>query len=331
MEMRYKYLIGISVLCLGLMGCNNQGTNSATTESQPERVSPEFSGDSAFSYVAVQCDFGPRTMNSEAHERCCEYLVDKFREFGADVSIQEGKSKLFNGTPIDIKNVIAVFNKDCDRRIIISSHWDSRPWADNEDDESLHDTPIDGANDGASGVGILLEIARQIQMKNPGIGVELICWDAEDSGDHGDGNTDSWCLGSQYWAANHSVEGFRYEFGILLDMVGGKDTYFRKETYSNYYAQNLVNKVWGTAQSLGYGKYFINEEGGAVTDDHVQLIKAGISCIDIIGSSKDGTTFPDTWHTLRDNVSNIDKDILGAVGQTVMEIIYTADSSAKVG
>ncbi|MCQ2095980.1 MAG: M28 family peptidase [Bacteroidaceae bacterium] len=313
----------VSALCLGLIGCNGKSGNAQqTNDSQAERVSPEFSGDSALGYVAAQCEFGPRTMNSEAHDRCCEYLTAKFRQFGAEVTVQEGKAELFDGTPVDIKNIIAVFNKDSKKRIIISSHWDSRPWADNEDDESLHDTPIDGANDGASGVGILLEIARQIQMKTPAIGVELICWDAEDSGSHGESSTNSWCLGSQFWAMNHSVEGFRYEFGILLDMVGGKDTYFRRETYSNYYAPNLVNSVWGTAQSLGYGKYFLNEDGGAVTDDHVPLIKSGISCIDIIGSNKDGSTFPDTWHTLQDNINNIDKEVLTAVGQTVLEMVY---------
>lgn len=318
---RFLFLWTIAIVVL--VGCKNGSDNGNTNNKGNQQVSPEFNADSAFAYVAEQCEFGPRTMNSDAHEKCAEYLVDKFTQFGGKVSVQEAESKLYDSTAITMKNIICVFNDSCPGRIQISSHWDSRPWADNEEDESLHNTPIDGANDGASGVGILLEIARQIQMKNPGIGIELVCWDAEDSGAHGDDMSDSWCLGSQYWAGNHGVEGFKYLFGILLDMVGGKDTYFRKEANSLHYAPAYVDRVWQVAQQLGYGKYFKNESNGSVIDDHLQVIKSGIPCIDIIGSDENGQGFPKTWHTTQDNINNIDKATLKAVGQTVMETIYT--------
>ncbi len=318
----FIYIFGCMAISLMIGGCKNNQPSVAEDNITEEPASPSFSADSAYNYVAAQCNFGPRTMNSEAHEKCAEWLVGKFRQFGANVTLQEAPSKLYDGTPISIKNIIAVFNDSCDGRIQISSHWDSRPWADNDNDENYHNTPIDGANDGASGVGILIELARQIQLKNPGIGIELVCWDAEDAGSHGIDATNSWCIGSQYWAANHTVDGFRYVYGILLDMVGGKNTYFRKESASMYYAPTIVDKVWSTAQRLGYGKYFLNEDGGSITDDHIQVNKSGIPCIDIIGSNANGSGFPDTWHTMDDNIKNIDKDVLKAVGQTLMEIIY---------
>lgn len=317
------FVLYASFLLICLCSCGNKSNSQSNdTISVAQPTSPIFCEDSAYAYVATQCSFGPRTMNSKAHEQCAQWLVNKFEQFGANVSVQEAESHLYDGTPITMKNIIAVFNDSCEGRIQISSHWDSRPWADNDDNQSYHNTPIDGANDGASGVGVLLEIARQIQLKNPEIGVELICWDAEDSGDHGSENENSWCLGSQYWATNHSVNGFRYLFGILLDMVGGKDSYFRKEQISMYYAPGVVDNVWSTAQKLGYGKYFLNENGNPITDDHIQVNKSGIPCIDIIGSNHDGSSFPDTWHTMNDNIQNIDKNVLNAVGQTLMEIIW---------
>lgn len=324
-QMKTIRTIAASLLLPLLAGCNGNAVNNTSSAEADEetttRISPEFSSDSAFHYVAQQCSFGPRTMNSEAHEQCAQYLVNKFRQFGANVDVQEGPGKLSDGTPITIKNIRAVYNDSCQGRVIISSHWDSRPWADNDADEANHKTPIDGANDGASGVGILLEIARQIQIKNPGIGIELICWDAEDSGTSG--SESSWCLGSQYWAANHTQSGFRYLFGILLDMVGGRNSEFRLEEHSKNNAPSVLTKIWTTGQNLGYGKYFKSMDIGGVIDDHLQMMNSGIPSVDIIGCDPSGSTFPSTWHTIDDNISNIDKDVLKAVGQTVLEIVYT--------
>ena len=319
-----KNIVFVIVLITFFSACknNNSPANDYT------QLSPNFCADSAYSYIDAQCAFGPRTIGSEAHNRCAEYLVNKFTQFGAKTSVQEGTATMYDGTNIKIQNIIAVFNDTCPGRILISSHWDSRPWADNDSNEQLHHTPIDGANDGASGVGVMLELARMIQANNPNIGVEFICWDAEDCGTPqwarqiGTDDSKTWCLGSQYWATNHSVDGFRYLYGILLDMVGGRGSVFYKENLSIHYAPGIVDKVWSLATLLGYGQYFLNQEGGAVTDDHLQVNQSGIPCIDVISSSRDGSTFINTWHTVNDNVQNIDRDVLKAVGQTMAEVIY---------
>lgn len=318
-----------------LAACGGGQKTPVFTEDYVQQ-SPEFCEDSAYSYVAAQCAFGPRTMNSEAHEQCGTWIAEKFTSFGAEVTDQYADEKLGDGTKIRLRNIIASYNPDATARIMISSHWDSRPWADNEDDESLHQQPIDGANDGASGVGVMLEIARLLQADltqhgdsallnlNPNIGIDLICWDAEDAGLHD--NNDSWCIGSQHWSGNHHKEGYTAKYGILLDMVGGNNTVFNKEGYSVRCAPDIVNRVWSMGHKLGYGKYFVytpNNEIGFVTDDHVPVNRCGIPCIDILGNDADEGSFPTTWHTLSDNIQNINKQTLKAVGQTVLEIIYT--------
>lgn len=324
-----KQLSYILSLIIMLLACNN---SAKSVETVKETKVPEFNSDRAYGFVAAQCSYGPRVMNSAAHDSCAQYIVDTFRSFGLDVTVQEGDGKLYDGTSVKMQNIIASYNSGIVPRIIICSHWDSRPWADNDSDVNMHHTPIDGANDGASGVGVMMEIARLIQNDTLNIGIDFICFDAEDCGtpqwevQDGD-NSDTWCLGSQYWAnevigdSSSCISNYRY--GILLDMVGGNECVFQKEQYSLYYAPNVVNKVWATANRLGFGNYFKSEEGGAVTDDHVQVNRTGIRCIDIIASdSKTKMNFPDTWHTMNDNVSNINKQTLKAVGQTLLDVIY---------
>ncbi len=314
---------------MALLSCN--GNSNKQTTAEVEQVSPEFNADSAYSYIAEQCALGPRVMNSAAHDSCALYIARKFEQYGATVTNQDAEGKLYDGTKIQMRNIIASYNLDNPSRIIICSHWDSRPWADNDADEQYHHTPIDGANDGASSVGVMMEIARQIQMKTPGIGIDFICFDAEDCGTpqwaekEGEPTSSTWCLGSQYWAGKHHVDGYNARYGILLDMVGGSDCVFEKEMYSMYYAPNIVDKVWSKAQRLGYGELFKNNNGGAVTDDHVQVNQSGIPCIDIIARDKNDDSFCKTWHTINDNISNINKQTLKAVGQTVMEVIYTEE------
>jgi len=321
------FLITISLL---LVNCG-RGTKTADALAY-ESQAPSFCEDSAYSYVEKQCSYGPRTMNSEAHDKCGDWIADKFRSFGAEVTEQSADGKLYDGTTIKMRNIIASMNPSADVRVIVSGHWDSRPWADNDDKEANYHTPIDGANDGASSVGVMLEIARQIAQQGDTcslkVGIDFICWDAEDCGTpkFADDNTtdyaNTWCLGSQYWADNHHKEGYRARWGLNLDMVGGANSQFKKESYSNYYARNYVDRIWTTAARLGYSNYFIDEDGGGVTDDHVQMIKAGIPSVDVIANKVDGGGFPDTWHTVNDNINNINKNTLKAVGQTVMEVLW---------
>jgi hypothetical protein len=225
------------------------------------------------------------------------------------------------------RNIIGSFDSEKKRRVLLFAHWDSRPYADRDADPANHRKPIDGADDGGSGVGVLLEIARQIGAKRPDIGVDIIFFDAEDYGTPkfvDDFKQDVWCLGSQFWAKNPHVPQYKAEYGILLDMVGAKDATFYKEFESVRYAGQYVEKVWMAARKLNYGKFFINAKGGGVLDDHIYVIKGRrIRCLDIINHSPDSNTgFGDYWHTLNDTMDNISKETLKAVGQTVLEVIY---------
>ena len=320
----FSIILAAAVLLL-MTACKNGTT---TTEIAYEQQSPDFNADSAYLYIAEQCAFGPRVMNSEAHDACAAYIAAKFESFGAQVINQDAEGTLYDGTKVQMRNIVASYNLNNPVRLMICSHWDSRPWADHDANADNHRTPIDGANDGASGVAVMMEIARQIQQKTPEIGVDLICFDAEDCGtpewdDHGEDNSWTWCIGSQYWAGKHHIDGYTARYGILLDMVGGSNCVFEKEAYSMAYAPSVVDKVWSKAIRLGYGDLFKNANGGGVTDDHVQVNMSGIPCIDIIARDANDNTFCKTWHTKNDNVGNINKQTLKAVGQTVMEVIYT--------
>jgi hypothetical protein len=214
------------------------------------------------------------------------------------------------------------------------AHWDSRPYADHDPDKANTRTPIDGANDGASGVGILLECARlfKAQPLPEKLGIDIVLFDLEDYGPHTeeaekyyDGETNYWALGSQYWAKHPHVYGYKAYYGILLDMVGGSEPSFPKEYYSQGYAGWVSNKVWRKAFDLGYRPFFSNEMGTAISDDHIPMNEiAGIPTIDIIDLQPNSSNecFPEVWHTLSDNLENIDKTTLGMVGDVLLHVIY---------
>lgn len=313
------------------MSCGQKGGSVETTSAMVETVAagetPEFDADSAYRYIADQVAFGPRVPNTKAHKDCGLYLESQLKRFGAKVFVQEAILTAYDGTRLEAKNIIGSFDPENKKRVLLFAHWDSRPYADHDPDEANHYTPIDGADDGASGVGVLLEIARAIQKKQPAVGIDIIFFDAEDYGMHASKNeftSDSWCLGSQFWAKNPHVAGYTAEYGILLDMVGHKDAVFYKEQTSLKYASPVVERIWNTARNLGYGRYFINAKGGWVTDDHQYVIQGRkIPCVDIINydpNTENG--FGAHWHTLDDGLKNMDKATLKAVGQTVLEVIY---------
>lgn len=290
---------------------------------------PAFNADSAYAYVKVQTDFGPRVPNTGAHKACAQWLEGKLSGFGAETVVQNIQVTAFDGTVINGFNIIGRFRPKLKKRVIICSHWDSRPWADNDPDPANHNKPVDAANDGASGVAVILEIARQMQRKQPEIGVDCIFFDAEDwgPGDEWKGrHTDEmWGLGTQYWARRPHVDGYTARFAILLDMVGGKDAVFYREGYSQHFASAVVDKVWKAASSTGNDRVFNNSLSGYVTDDHLFINRiAGIPAIDIIPYYPDcaQSSFGPTWHTVSDNFSNISKSTLQAVGETVMHVIY---------
>lgn len=275
-------------------------------------------------------------MNSEAHERCAEWIQQQFIQYGYQVELQKADLKGYDGTILKSTNIIAHHSPSSllpppSSRILICAHWDSRPWADNDPDEANWRKPVMAANDGASGVAVMLELARLLQQNDSAtIAVDFICFDAEDWGIpqwENDVDGDSWALGSQYWAANtkHQTPN-TYQYGILLDMVGGQGAKFYRESYSMHYARNVVERVWQAANTAGYGSIFPYLDGGGVTDDHVPVNeKAGIPCIDIINYYPDceQSSFGPTWHTVNDDMHHIDKNTLKAVGQTLVQLIYS--------
>jgi len=323
-----RLLIFVSAIML-LVSCNtddNTNNNTNNNQNQVQKISaPDFIADSAYKYVADQVAFGARVPNTPAHAACALYLQNSLTNFGAEVIVQEAKVKAYNGTMLNIKNIIGQYNTENPNRILLFAHWDSRHIADHDPDFSKRNQPILGANDGASGVGVLLEIARQISIKLPNIGIDIIFFDAEDYGDPVGNNMESWCLGSQYWAANKHKENYFARFGILLDMVGGKGAMFTRESLSMNYAPAIVEKVWKTAQRIGYGSQFVDQRTHFVgTDDHVPVNEiALIPSVNIVQYNPSNGGFGDYWHTHNDNLDAIDKNTLKAVGQTVMEVIYS--------
>lgn len=332
MLMKLTYL----VCMLSLFACNqSKGSSIGQGQEQVTAMTsnvPDFQADSAYLFIEKQVQFGPRVPNTEAHKACSGYLADELKRFGADVKVQEMNLAAYDKTLLETKNIIGTYNPDSKKRILLFAHWDSRPFADHDPDKNNHQKPVLAADDGGSGVGVLLEIARQLGMKNPGIGVDIIFFDAEDYGIPefytGPYQENSWCLGSQFWAKNPHVPGYKADFGILLDMVGGKNAVFFKEHTSMRYAPAIVDKVWTTARNLGYGKYFINAKGGAITDDHEYVIKGrNIPSIDIINYDPESENgFASHWHTVNDDMDNIDKETLKAVGQTVLDVVYNYDN-----
>ncbi len=306
----------------------NQTTKSAQNTEKAVNV-PVFSSDSAYSFIKHQVDFGARVPNTKAHDDCARYLSSELKRLGAEVVEQNVDLTAFDGTILKSVNIIGSVNPNAKTRILLISHWDSRPWADNDTKPENRRKPVMAANDGASGVGVLLEMARLMQRNQPAIGVDLVFIDSEDYGQPesvagGQNNEDSWCLGTQYWAQHPHVAGYTARFGILLDMVGAPGATFYREQASDYYAGNVVNTVWSQAKNLGFGQYFRDEKGGAITDDHIYVNKIiGIPCVDIIHydpNSKSG--FGSYWHTTHDTMDNVDKNTLNAVGTTLMHVVF---------
>jgi len=315
-----------------LASCSSCG-NKKPAPKPPEQALPDlpsFNADSAYSYVKTQCDFGPRVPNTPAHTECGNWYVEKMSAWCDTVIVQAGKVRAWDGTLLNFRNIISSFNPEMGRRILLFAHWDTRPWADQDTVDA--DKPNLGADDGASGVGVLMEVARILSQHRPGIGIDIIFFDAEDWGKEGGGpgSEDSYALGTQYWTKNLHVNNYQAEFGILLDMVGAKNARFRREGNSMNDAGFVVEKVWNIANRLGYGSLFLYENGGWVTDDHVYVNKINIPSIDIINSFPgERSGFPPHWHTHADNMDIIDPMILKAVGQTLIGVVFS--ESGKLG
>ena len=318
-------------LLLSVLAASCGGTKKAQDagEQKANPVAVTFNADSAYAFCEQQCQFGPRVMNSEAHELCGQWIARKFRSYGLEVVEQKATLRGYDGTPLQSTNIIASYKPGVAPRLLVCAHWDSRPWADNDPDEANHRKPVMAANDGASGVAVMLEAARLLP-DSLGVGIDFVCFDAEDWGipqwADAEDPGDTWALGAQHWAANPHCDPNTIRFGILLDMVGGQQARFYREGYSMQRAKKVVDKVWKAADVAGYSSYFLQEECGWVTDDHVPVNDvAGIPCIDIINHypTCEQSSFGPTWHTIHDDMEHIDRQTLKAVGQTLLQVLFT--------
>jgi glutaminyl-peptide cyclotransferase len=312
-----------------LIACEKQvKDDEKTTQVTTSSITiPQFNPDTAYDYVAKQCAFGPRVPNTHAHIKAGNYLAKSLQQYGLTVTEQAFDKKAFDGKNLNLRNIIASTNPSASKRIIVASHWDSRPFADQDPKDP--NKPIDGANDGASGVGIMLELARLLGRDTSlKIGVDFILFDGEDYGQPENSGfpemKDSWCFGSQYWAKNKHTPGYSAFFGILLDMVGAKNARFAMDGTSAYFAPEVQKKIWDVAAKSGFSDRFIQQKTDEIIDDHYYVNRdAKIPMVDIIEyEPSDGAYFSKTWHTHADNIQNIDKETLKIVGQTVLNVIY---------
>lgn len=309
----------------------NNNTPAVPTPSVPKIPVPLFAADSAFRYVKKQVDFGPRVPGSAAHKACAAWISGEFKRYGLSVIEQPFKAHTYFGT-LDAVNIIGQYKPELSNRILFCSHWDSRHIASK--DTTDRNKPILGADDGASGVGVMLELARMLQQNPVEYGIDFICFDAEDLGDERESDvgssiikkqntSETWCLGSQYWGQNLHRSGYKAKFGVLFDMVGAIGAKFPIEGYSLEKAPEIVNKIWSIAEDLGYGSLFVNTPAGAITDDHYFVMRAtNIPTVDIIGMPKTPPMFGNHHHTHSDNLSIIDPEVLRSVGQVSATVIY---------
>ncbi len=324
--------------------CRDNKQNIEQTEQAAPVITvktPVFNADSAYAFIEKQVSFGPRVPNTQAHRQTGDYLVNTLKKYGAQVSTQEFVAEAYNGNKLQSRNIIAAFFPQETKRILLAAHWDSRHIADK--DSTNPSQPIDGANDGGSGVGVLLEIARILQQDTtgPNVGIDIIFFDSEDYGEpnnlkQGDypnrkPNQIYWCLGSQYWAKNKHIPNYSAYYGILLDMVGAKGVRFAKEGHSMNFAGSVVTRIWDIAHALGYTTFFTNQNMGGITDDHYFVNRdAKIPMIDIIEYDPAGIDeFGAYHHTHQDNMQIIDKTTLKAVGQTVLQALYEEGQPAS--
>lgn len=316
--------------CSGHGGRASGGEAASSAASAAPAATPaalnvvDFDADSAYAHIAAQVAMGPRVPGSAASAECCAYIASRLRGYGADsVGVQRAVVDNRRGGTMAVANVLARYNASAGRRILLLAHYDTRPWADSDPDEANRARPVPGANDGASGVAVLLELARLVGEQAPAVGVDLLFVDGEDSGSEGD--DESWCLGTQAWLATAPYRGLTPPaYAVLLDMVGGHGAVFRREMLSDHYARAVNDRIWAVAAASGFADRFANARGGAVTDDHIFLNRAGIAAVDIIDAANPATgSFPPTWHTIADDLPAISTATLKAVGQTVANLIYS--------
>jgi Zn-dependent M28 family amino/carboxypeptidase len=322
---KFRILVFACFLIFVCTNCKDEKPELPVNPQPNKQVQiPKFERDSAYNYVAKQVAFGPRVPNTPEHVACKNWLADKMKSLGAKVIEQDFKATAYTGEVLNGTNIIAQYNPDNPIRIILCAHWDSRHISDHDPIEENRTKPVLGADDGGSGVGVLMEIARHLQQTPIELGVDIIFFDLEDYGESQSEDYSSWCLGSQHWSKNLHKSGYKAKYGILLDMVGASNAQFTMEEISMSVAPTLMRNIWKLGQGMGYTGYFLNDKTKPIIDDHLFINQiARIPTIDIINKPKGSETgFTKCWHTQCDDLSNIDKRTLRAVGQTVLATVY---------
>ncbi|MBV8254567.1 MAG: M28 family peptidase [Chitinophaga sp.] len=323
-----KALIALTALAITAGACQQnsktgENSNDSTGASKVDKIEapvPAFSADSAYAYTEKQVSFGPRIPNTPAQTKCADWLISSLKKWADTVYIQRTTVIGPKGEKLPCINIIGSFNPAAKQRVLLLAHWDTRPHAD--EDAFDKTKKLDGADDGASGVAVLLEAARHFHAQKPDAGVDILLVDVEDYGDPANDNT--FCLGTQYWAKNPHVPGYTANYGILLDMVGARGSQFYMEQASKQYALGPMKMFWDAANKVGFSDIFRYEDYGAyITDDHIPVNTiAKIPTFDVLAWQANGH-FPAHWHTTNDNMTVIDKRTLQAVGQTILQVIYT--------
>ena len=349
-QVRTRWL-SASFLLIGLFTCLGC-TNNAESNDEPEEENPPVKptcqkhavlpeaiqdlGDSSYQFVQMQVDFGPRIPETEAHRLCGDQLIQWLTAYCDTVMVQQVQDtlKAFPDLQIDSlvqgRNIWAQFNpKVTTNRVLLAAHWDTRPYAD-QDGSGL----FDGADDGASGVGVLLEIARMLHHLGTDQGIDILFFDLEDYGANDPFSREEinpYCVGSRIWSQQAADKNLspQYSAGILLDMVGASDAYFSKEKHSTQYASHVLKDVWCLAKDLGYEELFIDVSNYAVEDDHLYVNTiAQIPMIDVI-NYRASASFADHWHTGKDNMDIIDANTLYAVRQVVLSYLFSSSESTE--
>lgn len=273
----------------------------------------DFEGERALTYVETQLDFGPRVPGTPGHQRAGDWIVQMMRERADTVIEQRWDHVTVSGDTLPMRNILARIRPELADRVLYVAHWDTRPIADDDPNPSNRTLPVPGANDGASGVALLIALADALQKQPPSVGVDLLFVDGEDYGDFP--KNEDVLIGSRYFAKNLPSPDYRPLFGVVWDMIGDEELDIYQEGYSVQNAPEVVARVWNAAADLGYAKYFIPRRDQGITDDHLPLLEAGLRVIDVIDIRYD------PHHTIGDTIDKVSAKSLGIVGDVALTLV----------
>jgi peptidase M28-like protein len=316
--MRGRWLLVTALALFGAASCDRVRPGPKTA----------FSGEQALAYARTQVDFGARVPGTEGHHRTGDWIVAQMRQRADTVIQQQWTHVTQRGDSLPMRNILARFHPEMEQRVLYLAHWDTRPVADQDRNLGARQMPIPGANDGASGVALLIALGDVLTKTPPSVGVDLLLVDGEDYGSFADSNNPDVLIGSRYFAEHLPSPDYRPLFGVLWDMIGDRDLNIYQEQNSVQAAPEVVQRVWQTAKELGYDDYFIPEVIEPITDDHVPLIKKGLRVIDVIdidygppienGGSRPAATY---HHTMQDTIDKVSARSLQIVGDVATTLV----------